>query len=244
MSEKIYAWLLKLYPTRFRDEYAASARQLFRDRMQAERGLVRRLWFWIDMVADLAISIPREHWRREAGGPETVGTFSISEQAITALAMRGIVSALCVSLFIAIGLSAGWFGKANHILLLTAYLPVATISFWKLVSVRRNEQNWRSYQLVMGPNCLRLQHRGREITIARRRIVKINEDEYGLRVFGLRGPNPAVAEDSIDPRRMRELASSIWIPAGLTGYEQVKEQMSHWTDHISRVRSWWFQDLK
>jgi hypothetical protein len=31
MSEKIYACLLRLYPIRFRQEYEASAMQLFRD---------------------------------------------------------------------------------------------------------------------------------------------------------------------------------------------------------------------
>jgi hypothetical protein len=62
VSEKIYTWLLKLYPAHFREEYGASASQLFRDRLRAERGVFRRLWFWLDMIADLVISIPREHW--------------------------------------------------------------------------------------------------------------------------------------------------------------------------------------
>jgi hypothetical protein len=65
MSEKIYAWLLKLYPSRFRQEYGPSAMQLFRDRLQAERGFSRRLRFWLDVIADLAISFPQEHWRRD-----------------------------------------------------------------------------------------------------------------------------------------------------------------------------------
>lgn len=32
MSEKIYAWLLRLYPSRFRTAYGEEALQLFRDR--------------------------------------------------------------------------------------------------------------------------------------------------------------------------------------------------------------------
>src|SRR5215469_1638825 len=63
MSEKIYAWMLKLYPAHFRQEYEASAMQLFRDRLRAERGVFRRLRFWLDVIADLAVSLPREHWR-------------------------------------------------------------------------------------------------------------------------------------------------------------------------------------
>ena len=36
MSEKIYAWLLRLYPRCFREDYGTSAMQLFRDRLRAE----------------------------------------------------------------------------------------------------------------------------------------------------------------------------------------------------------------
>jgi hypothetical protein len=38
MSEKIYAWLLRLYPSHFRDRYGEEALQLFRDRAAHERG--------------------------------------------------------------------------------------------------------------------------------------------------------------------------------------------------------------
>jgi Clp amino terminal domain, pathogenicity island component len=69
MSEKIYAWLLRLYPVRFRQEYEASAMQLFRDRLRAERGFSRRLWFWLDVITDLVVSLPREHWRQTALHP-------------------------------------------------------------------------------------------------------------------------------------------------------------------------------
>jgi Clp amino terminal domain, pathogenicity island component len=64
MSEKIYAWMLKLYPARFRQEYEVSAMQLFRDRLRAERGFSRRLRFWLDVIADFVVSLPREHWRQ------------------------------------------------------------------------------------------------------------------------------------------------------------------------------------
>ena len=36
MSEKIYAWLLRLYPSRFREEYGEAALELFRDRAHDE----------------------------------------------------------------------------------------------------------------------------------------------------------------------------------------------------------------
>jgi hypothetical protein len=47
MSEKIYSWLFKLYPARFRQDYGASAMQLFRDRLKAERSIFQRCRFLV-----------------------------------------------------------------------------------------------------------------------------------------------------------------------------------------------------
>jgi hypothetical protein len=65
MSEKIYAWLLRLYPCRFREEYGEAALELFRDRARDERGFFARLRLWLDLVRDLAVSIPREYRRAQ-----------------------------------------------------------------------------------------------------------------------------------------------------------------------------------
>jgi hypothetical protein len=65
MSEKIYAWLLRLYPSRFRKTYGDAALQLFRDRARDERGLFTGLLLWLDLVADLAVSIPLEYRRAQ-----------------------------------------------------------------------------------------------------------------------------------------------------------------------------------
>ncbi len=61
MSEKLYALLLRLYPAEFRKEYGEPALQLFRDRAHAERGFSARIRLWLDLVADLVISSPREY---------------------------------------------------------------------------------------------------------------------------------------------------------------------------------------
>jgi len=65
MSEKIYAWLLRLYPSRFREEYGEAALELFRDRAHDERGFFGRLRLWLDLVRDLAVSVPREYRRAQ-----------------------------------------------------------------------------------------------------------------------------------------------------------------------------------
>jgi hypothetical protein len=63
MSEKIYAWLLRLYPSHFREAYSDEALQLFRDRARDEKGLVPGLRLWLDVLIDLVISVPREYRR-------------------------------------------------------------------------------------------------------------------------------------------------------------------------------------
>jgi hypothetical protein len=59
VSEKIYAWMLGLHPARFREMYGEAALQLFRDRARDERGFFPRLRLWFDLMADLAVSLPR-----------------------------------------------------------------------------------------------------------------------------------------------------------------------------------------
>jgi hypothetical protein len=62
MSERIYARLLKLFPSGFHKSYGEDALQLFRDRARDETGLVPRIRLWLDLLADLAISVPREYF--------------------------------------------------------------------------------------------------------------------------------------------------------------------------------------
>ncbi|MGP0074480.1 MAG: S41 family peptidase [Bryobacteraceae bacterium] len=63
MSERIYAWLLRLYPSSFREAFGDEALQLYRDRAHYERGFLSSLRLWLDLLGDLAASIPREYAR-------------------------------------------------------------------------------------------------------------------------------------------------------------------------------------
>jgi hypothetical protein len=65
MSEKIYTWLLRLYPSQFREAYGEEALQLFRDRLRDEKGFFPRLRLWLDLLADLAISVPHQYLQFE-----------------------------------------------------------------------------------------------------------------------------------------------------------------------------------
>ena len=61
MSEKVYRFLLKLYPEHFRRTYGGEALRLVRDRARSERGFLSGLRLWLDLLLDLAISLPREY---------------------------------------------------------------------------------------------------------------------------------------------------------------------------------------
>ena len=58
MSEKIYLWLWRLYPSHFRATYREAALQLFRDRARHEKGFFPQLQLWLDLLTDLATSLP------------------------------------------------------------------------------------------------------------------------------------------------------------------------------------------
>jgi hypothetical protein len=63
MSERLYALLLRLFPKCFRDAYTEEALHLFRDRARDERGGMRHLRLWFDLLLDLAVSVPRVQFR-------------------------------------------------------------------------------------------------------------------------------------------------------------------------------------
>jgi len=56
-SERIYRWLLRLYPRDFRDEYGQEMSLLFRAR--TSEGFVR---LWLQVLGDLVFHAPKEHW--------------------------------------------------------------------------------------------------------------------------------------------------------------------------------------
>lgn len=61
MSEKLYEFLLKLYPEHFRRTYGDEALRLVRDRARRERGFLSSLRLWLDLLWDFATSLPREY---------------------------------------------------------------------------------------------------------------------------------------------------------------------------------------
>jgi hypothetical protein len=111
MSEKIFACLLRLYPARFRQRYQAEALQLLQDRLRDERGGLRRLRLWIDLLADLAAGLPRAYrntyttaaktraWQTATGIP---ACRTLEEEPLRpgSVVMGGIFAVAALALFI------------------------------------------------------------------------------------------------------------------------------------------------
>ena len=119
MFERIYLWLFRLYPAAFRNAYGEEALQLVRDRFQAERGLVARLRLCFDLLADLAVSVPREFRyaqpslagasapRRLESGPAFLVIEGKAPTPVS-LVLGGLVS---LATFVGVGVSIGHGGS-------------------------------------------------------------------------------------------------------------------------------------
>jgi hypothetical protein len=93
MSEKLYAFLLKLYPDHFRRTYGDEALRLVRDRARSENGFFPSLLLWLDLLWDLAISLPREYSNAPTT-PVVAAQFLNGERSFQLLAERSLNPAL------------------------------------------------------------------------------------------------------------------------------------------------------
>jgi Peptidase family S41 len=74
MSEKIYALLLRLFPSHFREAYGEESLLLFRDRARDEKGFLPSVRLWLDLLSDLVWSVPREYFHAQ---PALVGASAL-----------------------------------------------------------------------------------------------------------------------------------------------------------------------
>ena len=68
-SERVYAWLVGVYPKAFRSEYGQEMVQTFRDRCREElsRGRIKGvIGLWGHTVFDFAVTVPSEHLKKRA----------------------------------------------------------------------------------------------------------------------------------------------------------------------------------
>lgn len=60
-SERIYRWILRAYPARFRAEFGDEMARLFRDQRREVGGRPALMRLWLDTLADAAASLPDQH---------------------------------------------------------------------------------------------------------------------------------------------------------------------------------------
>lgn len=215
MFEKIYIWLLKLYPAAFRAEYRAAALQLFRDRFHAERGLLARCRLWFDLIVDLAVSIPREYGRRgRLAGPQA-GGYRLSEEAIAAMMDRW-KSRLTVMLYfytaVLLGAGIGWVGEASRPPLLATYGLLAALGTLRYYQrTNRFKRDWRGYELIVGTDRVQEKRAGvHSVTVLKWDVTGLIDCEGGLGIL------------TGDPR------PAILVRSDLIGYEQIREHLASW----------------
>lgn len=223
MSERIFAWLLKLYPPRFREEYGAFALQLFRDRLQSERGLPKRFRLWLDIILDLIVSVPREHRRPLHRELNTAG-YHLPEKAVNAICRRKKAELLLPScIFGALGVSAIWVGHSERIplaALYAVYLAIANLMAFKRRGAWRRQ--WRSYELILETDRMEQRRYDQDLTLLRSEVRRIIERPQGLLVLSLIGNSPR----------------TILVPAGLNGYQEVRERLSEWMPVTQAPELW------
>jgi hypothetical protein len=222
MSEKLFAWLLKLYPFRFREEFGASALQLFRDRLQAERGFFKRFRLWLDIIADLTVSAPREH-RRPVHPESNWAGHHLSEGAVSALCRRKKAELLlpfCV--FGVLGLGVGWLGHSDRIALLVLYANFAIVGIMGFKRMATFRKQWRSYELILGTDRIQQRRYDQDLTLLRSEVRQIIERPHGLQVFAGAANRPR----------------AIVVPAGMDGYQQVRERLSEWMPILQAPELW------
>lgn len=213
MSDKILRWLLRLYPRCFRAEYGDAMLQLFRDRMAAETGRLDRLRLWMDLLGDLAISVPLEHWRRPHFTAAEPGGYRMSEEAVAEMVRRSHIREVpSLFLSIALGVLIAWFGRAPRWPLCAVYGLLTSFALTSLLGLRRFKDNWRGYGLIVQEDRIQQIERGAvTLTLLKTEVTRLLES----RDLGM-------AIQTQDPRK------SIWVPSVLTGYQDLRATLSAW----------------
>jgi predicted permease len=105
---KVYSWLLKLYPARFREEYQSPMTRQFEDEYRDTASRGERVLVWLRAISDLALSAPAEILR------ELRQDLAHAFRVYRGRSLSAIMAV--VALGLAIGASTGVFSVLNALL--------------------------------------------------------------------------------------------------------------------------------
>jgi putative ABC transport system permease protein len=108
-SIRLYRWLIRLYPARFREEYGGPLEEAFREECTEAAGWAGMMLLWLRTIADLAFSMPAQilaELRQDA------------RHSLRLYSRRPVVALFTVTaLAIGIGVTTGVFTAINAVLL-------------------------------------------------------------------------------------------------------------------------------
>ncbi|MBZ2187073.1 MAG: hypothetical protein K7J46_20385 [Bryobacter sp.] len=219
MSERVFSYLLRLYPRRFRDEYGASMRLVFQDRLRSEARISGRTVLWIAFVVDVLKSAVKEHLR-PAPFPHTAH-FTLSEDAVADMVRRSHAGHRDrMIMWLVAGFGAAWFGQAPAGPSYVVYGLLLLLALPAFRGFGRFKQHWRAYSLHLDFDRIDELSAGRVVrSVGRSEISRLLETPgFGLAVQSL------------------EAARSIWIPSTVNGYEEIRTALEAWFP-IERMES-------
>lgn len=129
-SQKAYRWLIQAYPDAFRREFGEPMIHVFTDMAsdaRLNRGFCGLASMWFHVLADLAWSIPAEHYKAENRSPEMKTAFYVFASIVLAMVVQYFVM-LLIGIFLLTGhllLQGTMVGEPTHwsLELLLFFLP-------------------------------------------------------------------------------------------------------------------------
>jgi len=169
---KVFRAMLYCYPAEFRHEYGTEMAQLFADRLQSEP----RIRVWLEAVADLAFTAPKEHWH--------VLIVDIKYGARILATVPGFTAIALLVIALGIGATTSIFSVVNAVLLRS--LPYGHPE--KLVYIFSPNRKFTGVPEELGPNVpdfydwQRLSHSFSALTMLRARTLNLIREGSSNRV--------------------------------------------------------------